>query len=457
MDSGHNPTALPDLAGLFNPDPAVVADAVATALADDSPQLTMPARLDRIGTDATTALATVTPYLRGGGRNLGHPGFLAHMDPPTPWVAWVAALLGASSNQNLLHTDTGPAARILEATVIDWLAPVFGMSGGHLVPGSTVANLTALWAARDLTGADTVVASTAAHLSIKKAAAILGLRHIAVAPGSGEPEDESGRGGNGRSAKPSSGSQGPNRFGLTGADLATVFAADADRHGGPVDPASTIVVVTAGTTAVGAIDELDPQMPVRPGWIHVDAAWAGPLRFSAEHLHRLAGIDRADSIAISAHKWLYQPKESALVLFGDVDAAHDAVSVDGAYLQVPNVGVLGSHGTAAAPLAATLLHLGLDGVEQLIDHGMALADRLVDLVDRDPDLDRLGPNQSGVVVWRHRAHNSRAIQAELVDAFVSTVEVDGTTWLRSVAANPMADPDRVVAAVGDAARRLSRG
>jgi glutamate/tyrosine decarboxylase-like PLP-dependent enzyme len=69
--------------------------------------------------------------------------------------------VGAAVNQNLLHPDTGPVARLLEPLVVGWLAPVFGMGGGHLVPGSTLANLTALWAARDLAGARTVVTSTA--------------------------------------------------------------------------------------------------------------------------------------------------------------------------------------------------------------------------------------------------------------------------------------------------------
>jgi L-2,4-diaminobutyrate decarboxylase len=64
--------------------------------------------------------------------------------------------------------------------VIGWLAPAFGMGGGHLVPGSTVTNLTALWAARDLTGARQVATSTAAHLSVRKAAHLLGLDLIEI-------------------------------------------------------------------------------------------------------------------------------------------------------------------------------------------------------------------------------------------------------------------------------------
>lgn len=95
---------------------------------------------------------------------LDHPGYLAHMDPPTPWPTWVAVTIAASANQNLLHPDAAPVARDLEARVIAWLAPAFGMDGGHLVPGSTLANLTALWAARELAGVRQVAASAAAPI-----------------------------------------------------------------------------------------------------------------------------------------------------------------------------------------------------------------------------------------------------------------------------------------------------
>ena len=109
-----------------------------------------------------------------------------------------------------------------------------------------------------------------------------------------------------------------------------------------------------------------------------------------------------------------------------------------------------------APLAATLLHLGEAGVGRLVDHCMGIADRLLELVDAEPELEAWGPNRSGVVVWRHRHVPAVTVSAGLRDALVSTVDVDGAQWLRSVAANPMADPDRVVAAVLDSARRAAR-
>ncbi len=410
---------------LFRPSVPTVLDAVERSLAGDATLGDLGPILPEIGVDPASALARVTPHLVSGGRDLGHRGFLAHMDPPTPWVAWVAALVGASTNQNLLHPDTAPSARELERRVVSWLAPAFGMDGGHLVPGSSLANLTALWAARDGAGVEVVVTSADAHLSVTKAARILGLDLVTVPP---DPVDGS----------------------MSAAEVSEALRR-AER------PAA--VVLTAGTTGRGAIDRLalsDGGAAPTPAWLHVDAAWAGPLRWSDRHRSVLDGVERADSIAVSAHKWLFQPKESAMVLFRDTERANRSISLGGAYLQVPNVGVQGSHGTAAAPLAATLLTLGRLGVAALVDHGMMLADRLQARIDAEPELERLGRHRTAVVVWRHRSADADAITSHLDGAFVSTVTIDGRVWLRSVAANPMADPDLVVDRVLDGARRIRR-
>lgn len=226
---------------------------------------------------------------------------MAHMDPPTPWITWATALWNASLNQNLLHPATAPIARDIEKRVVDWLAPLFGMDGGHLVPGSTLANLTALWAARECAGGDEVAYAETGHLSVAKAAHILGLRAR------------------------------PLPCGPTGALLPDSL---------PIDLSKTALVLTAGATSTGAINDL--SLAGRAAWTHVDAAWAGPLRLSSTYAPLLAGIEHADSVAISAHKWVLQPKESALVFFRGAARAHAAISFGGAYLATPNVGVLGS-------------------------------------------------------------------------------------------------------------------
>jgi L-2,4-diaminobutyrate decarboxylase len=283
--------------------------------------------------------------------------------------------------------------------VVAWLAPFFGMNGGHLTPGSTVANLTALWAARERAGIQEVLASQSAHLSVQKAAHLLGLRFR------GLPVDPSG-------------------------------ALHADALDG--DLSRSALVLTAGTTSTGAVDPL--CLAGRAAWTHVDAAWAGPLRLSPTHALRLAGIEAADSVAVSAHKWLFQPKESALVLFRDSARAHAAVSFGGAYLAVPNVGVLGSHGAQAAPLMATLLAWGRAGLAARVDHCMALAQQWADVIERDARLVLRARPETGVVVWRPADSACfDHLLAHMPPGAVSVTVLDDIRWFRNVAANPNAD------------------
>lgn len=271
--------------------------------------------------------------------------------------------VGSGGQPEPVASPLWPAARQLEGLVISWLAPAFGMGGGHLVPGSSVANLTALWAARDLTGAHRVVASSAAHLSVAKAAHLLGLDLVEV------PVDDRQR---------------------MRADLL------------PGDLTRSVVVLTAGTVSTGAVDPLDAGDGA--AWRHVDAAWAGPLRLSA-HAGLLAGIETADSVAVSAHEWLYQPKESALVFFADPDTAHQALSFGGGYLAAPNVGLLGSHGNAALPLAATSLSWGRSGAAGRIEADMATAEVLARLVADHPARQLWAQPVTGVVNWRPAARD----------------------------------------------------
>jgi L-2,4-diaminobutyrate decarboxylase len=358
----------------------------------------LPMELPLVGMGSTAALNSLAPSILGGAARLGEATSFAHMDPPTPWITWAMTLWNASLNQNLLHPATAPVARQMEQRVVAWLAPFFGMNGGHMTPGSTVANLTALWSARECAGVTEVIASEGAHLSIAKAAHILGLKYLSV------PIDANGS--------------------MDSAQL-------------PTDLRKSALVLTAGATSTGAIDPLD--LAGRAAWTHVDAAWAGPLRLS-KHAQLLAGIESADSVAVSAHKWLFQPKESALVLFKDTEKAHAAVSFGGAYLATPNVGVLGSHGATATSLLAMLLAWGHEGVAQRIEHCMDLARCLRDFVAADERLELYAEPQTGIVVWRPKDKNlfGQVLQRLPVGS-TSTTSIAGGKWFRNVAANPSAD------------------
>ena len=368
--------------------------------------LDLPVELPQLGIGSTAALNSLAPNILGGAARLGEATSFAHMDPPTPWITWAMTFWNASLNQNLLHPATAPVARQMEQRVVAWLAPFFGMNGGHMTPGSTVANLTALWSARECAGITEVIASEGAHLSIAKAAHILGLNFRSV------PIDANGS--------------------MDAAQL-------------PINLSKSALVLTAGATSTGAIDPF--VLAGRAAWTHVDAAWAGPLLLS-KYAHLLAGIESADSVAVSTHKWLFQPKESALVLFKDTEKAHAAVSFGGAYLATPNIGVLGSHGATGTALLAMLLAWGRQGVAQRIERCMDLSHRLRDFVVTDKRLELYAEPQTGIVVWRPKDESlfDQVLQ-QLPVGSTSTTSIAGRNWFRNVAANPSADIELLVATI----------
>lgn len=365
----------------------------------------LPETLPEVGIGENATLDFLAPHVLGGAAKLDAPDALAHMDPPTPWITWAMALWNARLNQNLLHQETAPFATDAEKRVIHWLSPFFGMGGGHMCSGSTVANLTALWAARDAGRVSRIVASESAHLSIRKAALILNVpyetvpvnKHDQLAP---EYLDE-----------------------LTDACL----------------------VLTAGTTTTGAIDSLN--LAGRAAWTHVDAAWSGPLRLSPTYSHLLNGIEAADSVTISAHKWLFQPKDSAFILFRNPELVQPAISLSSGYLAEPNIGIQGSRGAAAIPLLATLMAWGRKGMVERIDQAMMLADHFAREISADENFELWGMPRTGITLFRPTLGTTQAFYASLPSGVLSTCTVQDASWLRSVAANPLADINRVLCAV----------
>ena len=348
------------------------------------------------------------------------------MDPPPEPAAAIAAGWAATLSQNLLHAETSPVAGPLERLVIGWLAPLFGQDGGHLVPGSTVANLTALWAAREA-GCTSVAASPAAHHSIAKAAHLLGLT-LHMLP----------------------------------VDASAGVVAHESVFDGVADPSRCALVLTAGVTSTGLIDPLhlfEGRGGQAFGWRHCDAAWGGPIRLG-RHGGRLDGIDAADSISMSGHKWLFQPRGSAVVMFRDTPSAHASLTglpAEGnpaGYLRQANFGVLGSRPDLAMPLAATLLAQGREGVGGAVDTCLEIAADLMDRLASSRDW-LLWPGHAaeperhtGVILFRHREHDPDSCAASLDPSLVSRTPIPGQAdsqpWLRHVISHPETDAVEII-------------
>ncbi|MGF1492585.1 MAG: pyridoxal phosphate-dependent decarboxylase family protein [Microcoleaceae cyanobacterium] len=370
----------------------------------------LPLALPEFGLGEGKTLDLLSGHVLGKAAQLNSPTSLAHMDPPTPWITWAMALWNASLNQNLLHEMTSPFATQAETLVLSWLVPYFGMQGGHFCAGSTIANLTGIWAARDAAGVEKVVTSEAAHVSVQKVCRLLGLELISI------PVDAQGR---------------------------------MDQKQMP-DLDNACLVLTAGTTATGAIDPLNLAGAAK--WTHVDAAWAGPLRLSSTYSERLDGIEGADSVALSAHKWFFQPKESALIMFRNLERANAAISSGGSYLAKPNIGVQGSRSAAAIPLLATLLAWGREGTVQRLDRQMEGSDVLADAIEASPCLELWNRPQTAINVFRPVNSTTDDLIQAVPDGMLSTCVLDGETWARSVAANPSVDIDLVIERVLSASR-----
>ena len=328
---------------------------------------------------------------------LDTPLSLAHMDPPTPWITWVMSLYNARLNQNLLHQELSPFASEAERLAIEWIKPFFGMGGGHLCSGSTIANLTALWVARDSKNIKKVVTSNEAHISIEKAAKILGLeiRKVKV--------DDKGR-------------------------------IDKNYIG---DLSDSCLVLTAGTTCRGAIDPM--ELITEAKYTHIDGAWAASLRFSPKYEHLLDGIEKADSISVSAHKWLYQPKDSAIILFRDNQKAREIMSFGSSYLSRENVGIQGSKGANGVNLLATLLFFGKKGIAKLIEHSFEMSKRLRDALHKIDNIEIYEGSQSAILLFRVKNLDTDEFLKRVPRGMFSSCKIGSDYWIRAVALNPLAD------------------
>ncbi len=386
----------------------------------------------------------------------GHPRFHAWVNSPPDRVALLLDLLATAANPSCAGGNH--AAMHIERLVIRWLADMVGLpaaAGGLLVSGGSLATVTALAAARErhapfdaradgLAGGVplTVYAGTEAHSAITKAVELLGIgrRNLRLTASAGRR--------------------------LDAARLDRELSAAAQRPEHPI-----AVVATAGTTSTGAIDPLDEIADVcarHDVWLHVNGAYGAPAILSERCCGDLAGLGRADSVAIDPHKWLYVPVDAGALLVRDPGRLRDAFSLVPPYLRVQHdpAGVsdapwLSEYGPEqtrpfrALRVWAALKSTGRGGYRRLIEHDLDLADALAARVRDHPSLE-LDAAGLSVVCFRYRAGaDSDRIQSNIAQriqlgghSFLTTTELDGRTVLRACFLNPLTTEADVGALVG---------
>ena len=239
-------------------------------------------------------IADVLPYAA----RTDHPGYLAFIPSFTTWPAALAELTAAAANPYCGAWMEAADAQV-ELEVIDWFRSWLGLpagTAGVLVSGGSTANLTALLVAREAAGgpsAESVVyVSDQAHSSLARTARAMGLRPQQVRV---LPTDD--------------------RWRLSPGTVAAAIRADRDAGRVPF-----ALCASAGSTNAGAVDPLGDLADVCTAeglWLHVDAAYGGFAALTPKGRAVLAGIDRADSVTLDPHKWLYQPMECGCVLVRD--------------------------------------------------------------------------------------------------------------------------------------------
>jgi L-2,4-diaminobutyrate decarboxylase len=354
--------------------PAAVAQAVRAACPDVLPDT---------GRGAEAALAAVVRAAAAGAADPGEPLCAAHLHGPPLALAAAADLAASMLNPSLDSWDQAPAAseveRLVTAAIAGLAYPGRPAADALVTTGATESNLVALLLARERAATPVqLVCSTEAHHSVPRAAWLLGLPRPVLVPA------QDGR--------------------LHPADLAAAL----DRTPGP-----HLVVATAGTTARGRLDPLDAIADVAAAyraWLHVDAAYGGGLLFSATRRALLAGLDRADSVALDLHKLGWQPLAAGLLAVADGQLL-DPLSIRADYLNAEDDAEAGlpdllgrsirtSRRPDALKMAVTMAALGRAGLGDLVDRCCAAAAAAAAQIRARPGLRLLAEPELSTVLFR---------------------------------------------------------
>ncbi|GIX30722.1 MAG: 2,4-diaminobutyrate decarboxylase [Porticoccaceae bacterium] len=344
------------------------------------------------------------------------PGFVGHMTSALPYFMLPLSKIVTALNQNLVKVETSKAFTPLERQVLGMVHKlIYGGDGdfyaetlhdprralGAFCSGGTVANITALWVARnEYLGAEAVarkglggalaerglkglvvLGSKRSHYSLSKAADLLGLGRDQMVQ---VETDE--------------------RYRVIPEKLLARALELRDAGYGIL-----AVVGLAGATETGSVDPLDELADVAAELgchYHVDAAWGGATLFSRTHGPRLKGIERADSVTIDAHKQFYVPMGVGMVLFRDPQRVA-AIEHHAEYIIRKGSKDLGSHTLEGSrPGMALLVHAGLHiigrkGYELLIDLGVERARNFARAIEAHPDFELIVEPELNILGYRY--------------------------------------------------------
>ncbi|MDA9858235.1 aminotransferase class V-fold PLP-dependent enzyme [Rubripirellula sp.] len=371
-----------------------------------------------------------------GMTRVNHPRFHAHIPCPSSFAGAMGEMLAAGTNPFVGSWLGGGTLCSLEITVLRWICEMLGYpnnAAGVLTSGGSMANLIGLASARaeydsDLLSNGRIYVSVEGHASVRKAARLLGFSDQTIQTIGVD-----------------------DRYRMKTAELVDAINSDLAAGKEPF-----VVVANAGTTNTGSIDPLPEIADVCQRmklWLHVDAAYGGFAAIdsgteqagSPEGTRRLlAGMERADSLTLDPHKWLYCPLGIGCVLVQRQDSLKRAFATEGHYLKdIPveevNFYERGPELSRPARVLAVWMVIRSSGRAALahqITEDIRLAQLAAALLRADDRFEVIDPDLS-VVAFRHRSREgeSEANRANRDTALMEATLADGELMLSSTLLN----------------------
>jgi L-2,4-diaminobutyrate decarboxylase len=361
----------------------------------------------------TTALGRLRGII-GGSVAIYHPRAAAHLHCPVLIPALAAEMALTALNQSMDSFDQAPAATLIEQQMVEWACRLTGLpttATGVFTAGGTQSNYMGLLLARDRLMTEKwgwpvrerglppesarlrILCSEATHFSVAKSAHQLGLGTDAVLS---VATDEAGR--------------------LRPDALALALEKLRSQNQEPL-----AIVATAGTTDFGSFDPLARVAEIAADagvWLHVDAAYGGALLLSQRHRHKLAGIERADSVTIDFHKAFYQPISCSAFLVSN-GRNFDFIRHHAAYLNpdeheqdgIPDLvtrSVLTSRRFDALKIWMTLQTTGQERLAAMVERTLDLAQATAAKIASHPRLELINRPEFGCILFRYQPENKCA-------------------------------------------------
>ena len=393
--------------------------------------------LDQLQRDVLSNIAHVT-----------HPRFFAFIPEPGNFVGAMADALASGFNvfAGTWIGGSGPAQ--IELVTIDWLRELCGLppeAGGLFVSGGSMANLTALAAARHIKLDDriedaVIYCSDQTHSCVERALRVLGFAPEQIV----KIECDS-------------------KFRLPIAELEEAITRDRARGKRPF-----CVVANAGAVNTGAIDPLNELADLCRDehlWLHVDGAYGAAAVLSERGRILLAGIERVDSLALDPHKWLFQPFEIGCVLLRDRSLLKKTFRILPEYLADTQLaeeeinhcdyGIQLTRSFRALKLWLSFKTFGVSAFREAIQRGIEMAELAELAIRNSARFEVVSPATLGMVVFRFRPEGvseaeANKINQELVGAmardgfvFATSTTLRGQTVLRFCTINPRTTEDDI--------------